>query len=74
MLFNAPGPFILLSAVIGFTGTVVFTGAIIILNHFYLPRHMPAWADPGKTVFIFLTIAFFSYLGLAVVYIYLIFK
>ena len=74
MLFNAPGPLILLSAVIGFTGTVVFTGAIIILNHFYLPRYMPAWADPGKTVFIFLTIAFFSYLGLAVVYIYLIFK
>jgi hypothetical protein len=74
MLFNAPGPLILLSAVIGFIGTVIFTGAIIILNHFYLPRHLPKWAGPGRIAFILLAIAFISYLALAGGYVYLIFR
>ncbi len=74
MLFNAPGPLILLSAVIGFAGTVIFTGAIIFLNHFYLPRYLPGWAEPGRTVLVLLSIAFVSYLGLAGAYIYLMFN
>lgn len=71
MLFDSPGQLILLSAIIGFAGTVIFTGAIIVLNHFYLPKHLPAWAGPGKLVMVLLSIAFLAYLCLAVTYIYL---
>jgi hypothetical protein len=70
MLLDAPGPLILISAVIGFIGTVTFTGAVIILNNFFLPRHIPEWAKPGKFVLALLTIAFIAYFGLAVAYIY----
>jgi hypothetical protein len=71
MLFDAPGPLILISAVIGFIGTVIFSGVIIFLNHYYLPKYVPEWAGPGKIVFILLSISFTAYLGLAGVYIYL---
>jgi len=71
MLLEAPGPLILISAVIGFIGTVIFSGSIIILNHFYLPRHIPEGVKPGRFVLVLLTFAFFAYLGLAVAYIYL---
>ncbi len=69
VLFDAPGQLILISAVIGFVGTVMFTGAIIILNHFYIPRHVPESACPGKGVFALLAVVFISYLGLAAAYI-----
>ena len=71
MLFDAPGPLILISAVIGFIGTVIFSGAIIILNHFYLKEHICQWACPGKMLFSLLTLVFIAYLVLAVAYIYL---
>lgn len=71
MLLEAPGPLILISAVIGFIGTVIFSGSIIILNHFYLPRHVPVWVKPGRLVLVLLTLAFIAYLGLAMAYIYL---
>jgi len=47
MGFAEPGPLILLSAVIGFVGTVLYSIALIFLNHVYLPRHLPAAARPG---------------------------
>lgn len=74
MLLDAPGPLILtlilISAVIGFIGTVTFSGAIIILNHFFLPKHIPERIRPGRFVLALLTVAFIAYLGLAVAYIY----
>ncbi|MEK6561596.1 MAG: Nramp family divalent metal transporter, partial [Candidatus Binatota bacterium] len=48
VLLDEPGPLILLSAVIGFIGTVLFSVALIFLNHVYLPRHLPASARPGR--------------------------
>lgn len=72
ILFDAPGPLILISAVIGFTGTVIFSGVIIFLNHYYLPRYIPDWAGPPKSVLILLSITFIAYLSLAGAYIYLI--
>ena len=63
-----PGPLILLSAVIGFVGTVLFSVALIFLNHVYLPRHLPALARPGRLNLILLCCACLAYLVLAIAY------
>jgi hypothetical protein len=63
-----PGPLILLSAVIGFVGTVLFSVALIFLNHVYLPRHLPPGARPGKLNLVFLCLACFAYALLAIAY------
>jgi vacuolar-type H+-ATPase subunit I/STV1 len=55
---HEPGPLILLSAVIGFIGTVLYSVALIFLNYVYLPRHLPAAARPGQVNFFFLCIAY----------------
>jgi Mn2+/Fe2+ NRAMP family transporter len=46
MLLEAPGPLILLSAVIGFVGTVIFPVALYRLNYRMLAPVLPAWARP----------------------------
>ena len=63
-----PGPLILLSAVIGFLGTVIFSVALIFLNHVYLPRHLPAAARPGRVNLVFLCISCAAYALLAIAY------
>jgi hypothetical protein len=69
MGFAEPGPLILLSAVIGFVGTVIFSVALIFLNHVYLPRHLPAAARPGRVNLVCLCISCAAYALLAVAYI-----
>ncbi len=64
-----PGPLILLSAVIGFVGTVLFSVALIFLNHVYLPRHLPAMARPGAVNLWFLIVSCAAYFSLAILYI-----
>jgi hypothetical protein len=68
MGFAEPGPLILLSAVIGFIGTVLFSVALIFLNHVYLPRHLPSAARPGHLNLIFLILSCIAYFILAVGY------
>lgn len=68
MRFAEPGPLILLSAVIGFVGTVLFSVALIFLNHVYLPRHMPVGARPGRTNLVCLIISCLAYFVLAILY------
>ncbi|MBI2181386.1 MAG: Nramp family divalent metal transporter [Deltaproteobacteria bacterium] len=68
MGFAEPGPLILLSAVIGFIGTVLFSVALIFLNHVYLPRHLPAGARPGRVNLVFLCISCAAYAALAIAY------
>src|SRR5215510_5618013 len=68
MGFAEPGPLILLSAVIGFVGTVLFSVALIFLNHVYLPRHLPTAAHPGRVNLFFLCLACVAYGLLAVAY------
>ncbi len=63
-----PGPLILLSAVIGFVGTVLFSVALIFLNHVYLPRHLPQLARPGRVNLIFLCVSCLAYFVLALAY------
>ena len=68
MGFAEPGPLILLSAVIGFIGTVLFSVALIFLNHVYLPRHLPSAARPGHLNLIFLILSCIAYFVLAIGY------
>lgn len=68
ILWQEPGPLILLSAVIGFIGTVLFSVALIFLNHVYLPRHLPPSARPGRLNLFFLCLSCLAYAVLAVVY------
>lgn len=68
MLFNEPGPLILISAVIGFVGTVSFSFALLFLNHKKLRELIPAQAAPGRLEFVGLLFSALVYLGLAVVY------
>jgi hypothetical protein len=68
VLLDQPGPLILVSAVIGFVGTVLFSVALIFLNHVYLPRHLPPAARPGRFNLIFLCISCLAYLALAIAY------
>jgi hypothetical protein len=59
---------ILISAVIGFVGTVLFSVALIFLNHVYLPRHLPELARPGRLNLIFLCVSCLAYFLLAIAY------
>ncbi len=68
MGFAEPGPLILLSAVIGFVGTVLFSVTLIFLNHVYLPRYLPVLARPGRTNLVFLIISSGAYFALALLY------
>jgi hypothetical protein len=68
MGFAEPGPLILLSAVIGFIGTVLFSAGLIILNHVFLPRFLPVGARPGRLSLIFLIFSVAAYSLLAIAY------
>lgn len=63
-----PGSLIVLSAVIGFAGTVLFTGAIWWLNFRWLARQLPASAQPGSWARAGLTVSWLAYLVLAATY------
>lgn len=69
VLLNEPGELILLSAVIGFVGTVLFSIALILLNHVYLPRHLPLAARPGRLNLFFLCLSCVAYAILAIAYV-----
>jgi hypothetical protein len=69
MQLDAPGPLILISALIGFIGTILFPVALYLLNYRLLPPHLPPWARPsGKPWLLF--ISFAAYLLLAGLYLY----
>jgi hypothetical protein len=65
---NEPGTLILISAVIGFVGTVIYSVALIFLNHVYLPRHLPAPARPRRLNLVLLCVSCLAYLLLAIAY------
>lgn len=62
------GDLILNSAVIGFAGTLSFCFALLVWNHFHLPRHLPAYARPGPISLVGIAIACVAYAALAVAY------
>ncbi|MBI3318587.1 MAG: hypothetical protein HYZ90_05545, partial [Candidatus Omnitrophica bacterium] len=70
VLFDAPGPLILLSAVIGFMGTVLFTGALFGVSYRLLPRMVPSAVLPGCWAFWPLAVSYAAYLLLAAAYLW----
>ena len=68
VLLDAPGPLIILSAIIGFVGTVIYSVALIFLNHVYLARRLPPAARPGRLNLFFLCVACAAYAILAIIY------
>ncbi len=71
MSLDAPGSLILLSALIGFAGTVIFPIALYLLNHCLLAPALPSWARPSVWSAALLLISFLAYLSLAITFIYL---
>lgn len=68
MLLDAPGPLILLSAVIGFAGTVIFPPALFVLNYRRLGPVLPVWARPRRSEALLLGVSFLIYALLATAY------
>lgn len=71
MSLDAPGSLILLSALIGFAGTVMFPVALYWLNYRLLAPALPSWARPSTWSAVLLLISFLVYLALAITFIYL---
>ncbi len=69
MLFSEPGPLILLSALIGFLGTVSFAALLYALNHRWLPRQVDPRLCPQRWALVGLTIAGVAYGALAIIYV-----
>ncbi len=70
MWFAAPGPLILLSAVIGFVGTVSFTILLLVLNYRFLPSVIPKSLCPQRGAGLGLVVAAVAYGALAVAYLW----
>jgi hypothetical protein len=70
MLLDAPGPLILLSAVIGFAGTVIFPPALYVLNYRRLKPVLPPWARPHPLEALLLGVSFVVYAMLAAAYVW----
>jgi hypothetical protein len=64
-----PGPLLVFSAVIGFWGMVLYSGALYALNHVYLPPRLPDFARPGRLSRGLLAACCAAYLGFAAAYI-----
>lgn len=70
MLIETPGTLIMISAVIGFLGTVIFPAALYFLNYRVLAPNLPLWACPSGISRWLLAISFFAYLALAIGYLW----
>jgi len=66
-----PGPLILLSAVIGFLGTVTFAALLYALNHRWLPRHLDLASCPQRWAAVGLGVAGVAYAALAIAYLWI---
>ncbi len=72
MLLDQPGPLILISAVIGFAGTVIFPVVLYFLNHHHLAAQLPEWARPSRRAAQLLGVSFVAYLSLAIAYLWVV--
>lgn len=70
MYVAQPGTLILITAVIGFAGTVIYSIALLILNHFVLPKQLPRFARPGKVSLAGISISCTAYLVLMAWYLW----
>jgi len=70
MLLSEPGPLILLSALIGFLGTVSYAALLFALNHRWLPKRLDPSLCPQRGAAVGLGVAGVAYAALAVAYIW----
>jgi uncharacterized membrane protein YgdD (TMEM256/DUF423 family) len=59
------------TALIGFVGMLLFSGALLWLNYFWLPRHFPSSLKPTRLAPIAVGVSWVAYLVLAAVYLWL---
>jgi hypothetical protein len=64
-----PGALILLTSILGFAGTVIYTWALVALNLRFLPRVAPHLAPPGPWARTLMVGSAVAYSGLALLYI-----
>lgn len=74
MPLDQPGVLIVLSAMIGFTGTVIYSVGLVFLNHRLLPRLMPDAPPPSARSMAAILVSCVSYFALAVGYLFLVFR
>jgi len=70
MFGGEPGPLIVLSALIGFVGTLTFVSALLVLVHGRLARALPVEMRPGWLSFALLSFSALAYGALAVAYLW----
>ncbi|MBI2889879.1 MAG: Nramp family divalent metal transporter [Nitrospirae bacterium] len=68
MLLDQPGELILLSAVLGFIGTVTYTTGLIVLNHRFLPKQLPQALRPSRLSLAFILLVWTAYALLMALY------
>ncbi|HEY4485129.1 MAG TPA: Nramp family divalent metal transporter [Nitrospiria bacterium] len=68
MPLDQPGTLIVLSAVIGFIGTVLYSIGLVLLNHRLLPRLTPRVPPPSRRSLFAILLASASYAALALVF------
>ncbi len=66
-----PGPLIALGGTINFFSMAVYLPLLVILNHVYLARRLPAWTRPSNFWFSYLGLTWLFYLGISVGYVVL---
>lgn len=73
MVFSAPGPLILMTAVIGFIGTVIFVTALFILNLTWIKNNISIIFKPSALSVSTLCVSMITYYALAGGYLYCLF-
>lgn len=71
MPLHQPGGLIVVSAIIGFIGTVIYTVGLVILNHRLLPRLAPEVPPPSWRSFLAILTASIAYSVLAIIYLFI---
>jgi hypothetical protein len=71
MPLKQPGTLIVTSALIGFTGTVLYTIGLAILNHRLLPRLAPEAPPPTRRSLLAILVSCAAYSGLALAYLWI---
>lgn len=74
MWSSEPGPLILLSAMIGFLGTVSYAILLYALNHRWLPKRIDSRLCPQRWSLIGLALAGLAYAALAIAYLWVRFR
>lgn len=70
MYIDQPGPLIIISAIIGFAGTVIYAVALILLNHVKLNAVLPVRLRSGRLSLALIALSTLCYFALAVAYLY----